>query len=365
MLDKGSNVNVICPSVTVVIVHHHGLEMLERCLDSLIKTNYNNMHIVLVDNGSSDGTVDFMNKVYGDQVEVIRSEVNLGFVGGNNIALQVVKSKYVVMMNDDTVVTSNWLKFLVEVAEENPSVGACQPKLLSLANPRFFDYSGAAGGMLDVHGVPFCRGRIFDSIEIDKGQYDKNAEIFWACGAAILIRNEILGALGFLDEIFFAHMEEIDLCWGLQLLGYKVMSVPLSLVYHVGGGTALQERLFLKHRNNLFLLVKNFSASSLLKYLPRRVFLDLFAFLFFLIKDVSRSLCIVKAYLSMLKNLKKVILSRYLIQEKRNVTDSEIIKGMVRKSVVIQYYLLGRRCFSQIQGLPYRMKTYIANKLKS
>jgi len=351
------------PSVTIIIVHYRGLEKLRRCLDSLFDTRYDNFRVVLVDNGSTDGSADFVKKMYGNRVDVIRSEANLGFVGGNNLALQRVRSKYAVLLNDDTVVDPDWLRYLVEVAESDPSVGACQPKLLSLTDPRYFEYNGCVGGMLDVYGVPFCRGRVFDSIEEDRGQYDTAADVFWAGGAAILVGSKALNETGLLDELFYAHMEEIDFCWRMRLLGYKVKSVPKSVVYHLGGSTPLTGIFYLKHRNNLVVLLKNFSASSLLRYFPARVILDVLSLLFFLKKDKTRSVPLVKAYFWLLRNLKAVFVSRSLVQIKRRVPDSEIIKAMARKSVAIQYYVLGRKRFSQLQGLPCEREDYIRSNV--
>lgn len=348
------------PSVSVIIVHYRGLEILRRCFESLFKTRYNNFRVVFVDNGSSDGSVEFVKSLDDDRVDVIRSERNLGFVGGNNLALRRVRSKYVVLLNDDTVVDPNWLRYLVEVAESDPLIGACQPKLLSLTDPRYFEYNGAVGGFLDVWGVPLTRGRVFDSAEEDKGQYDTVVECFWASGAAMFLRVKALREAGLLDSLLYAHMEEIDLSWRLRLLGYKVVSVPASVVYHLGGGTPLGGVFYLKQRNNLIVMLKNFSASSLLRYFPIRVVFDVLSLLFFLRKDKTRSICIVKAYSWLLRNLRAVFRSRYSVQRNRKVSDSEIIKAMVRKSVAIQYYILGRKYFSQLKGLPCELKSYMS-----
>lgn len=347
------------PSVSVIIVHHRGRKILRRCLDSLFNTIYDNFRVVLVDNGSRDGSVNTVKTTHGDRLKVIRSEVNLGFVGGNNLALRQVRSKYVVLLNDDTVVDPDWLRYLVEAAEYDTSIGACQPKLLSLADPRYFEYNGCVGGMLDIYGIPLCRGRVFNIIEEDRGQYDTPTEVFWAGGAAIFIRRKALNEAGLLDQMFYAHMEEIDFCWRMRLLGYKVTSVPKSVVYHLGGGTPLGGIFYLKHRNNLIVMLKNFSTSNLLRYFPVRLVFDLFSLLFFLRTDKARSVCICKAYSWLLRNLREVFSSRYSVQKKRKVSDSKIIKAMIRRSVAIQYYILGRKFFSQLQGLPYELKNYI------
>ena len=348
--EVGLQKTALQPCVTVIIVHYNGIERLDNCLSSLFNSQYDNLQVVLVDNGSKDNSVDFVKKIYHGRLKIIRSEANLGFVGGNNLALRQVKSKYVVLLNDDTVVVPDWLSYLVDVAEGDSSIGACQPKLLSLTAPRYFEYNGCAGGMLDVYGVPLCRGRIFDVIEEDKGQYDITAEIFWAGGAAFFIRRQVLDEAGLLDENFFAHMEEIDLCWRIRLLGYKILSVPNSIVYHVGNSTFLPEKFYLKHRNNLIMLLKNYSTFNLLRFFTMRMALDTMSFIYFLTKkDRNRSFCIPKAYPWLLKNPGKVYQSRRRVQKLRKVPDKEIIKKLIKKSVAIQHYIMKRKYFSQIQ----------------
>jgi GT2 family glycosyltransferase len=339
------------PSVCVVIVHHKGVEILSECLASVFKTTYRNMHVVLVDNGSKDGSVAIVQKLYGNRLFLVKSEANLGFVGGNNLALRQVEGDYVVLLNDDTVVHPEWLQHLVEVAEADHSIGALQPKLLSLSDPQYFEYNGCAGGMLDVYGVPLCRGRVFDTIEKDEGQYDDVAEIAWASGAAILIRQNVLKDVGLLDDMFYAHMEEIDFCWRVRLKGYKIMAVPKAVVYHRGGGTPLGEKFYLKQRNNLIVMVKNYSSSSLLRFLPGRAALDAFSFFYFsLRRNSGRCLSILKAYVDLLSMLKGIIEGRHKVQRNRIVPDYSILKIMLKKSVAIQHYLMRKTSFNSLSG---------------
>jgi GT2 family glycosyltransferase len=338
---------VLHPCVSVVIVHHRGVEQLLNCLESLFKTDYDNLQVFLVDNGSEDNSVDFVEKIY--QLKIIRSETNLGFVGGNNLALKQVWGKFVVLLNDDTEVAPDWLSRLVDVADSDSSIGAVQPKLLSLTAPRYFEYNGCAGGMMDAYGVPLCRGRVFDVIEEDRGQYDSTSEIFWAGGAAILINREILNKTGLLDENFFAHMEEIDLCWRIRLLGYRILSVPSAIVYHLGGGTSVPEKHYLKHRNNLVMMLKNYSNAGLLRFFSLRMALDAMCFLYYFAKrDRSRSFCVPRSYAWLLRNLGNVYRSRKVVQRLRTVSDREIIRRMIKKSVVIQHFLMKRKYFNQI-----------------
>lgn len=349
------------PSVCLIIVHYKGLDILKKCLESVFSTNYPNFQVILVDNGSTDGSSAHAAGFYEHKTNLIRSDVNLGFVAGNNLALRQAKADYIVLLNDDVIVDPNWLAELVYEAERKPEIGACQPKLRSLQDPRYFEYNGACGGMLDIYGVPLTRGRVFDLAEEDSGQYDKTAEIFWASGAALFLRGNVIREVGLLDEMFYAHMEEIDLCWRMRLAGYKVFSVPKSTVYHLGGGTPLPEKFYLKQRNNLITIMKNYGGWSLLRFFPLRVVQDLFSFIYYLIrKEKTRSLPILTAYYWLLKNLRPVLLSRYIIQSQRKVKDEEIIEAMVRKSVAIQHYLLRRKYFSELGGLPREVKYYMA-----
>jgi len=353
------------PSVTIIIVHHRGRKILQQCLESLFNSNYDNFNVILVDNGSKDGSVEYAEELYHGKLEVIRSKVNLGFVRGYNLALKKVNSKYVVLLNDDTVPDSNWLRFLVDASEKDPSIGACQPKLKSFITPKYFEYNGACGGMLDTYGTPLCRGRIFDLAEEDREQYDTVAEVFWASGAAMFLCTKAVRETGLLDEMLYAHMEEIDLSWRMRLLGYHVICVPQSVVYHVGGSTwanrPLEEQLYLKHRNNLIVMLKNYATYNLMRFFIMRIFLDAGSLIYSLAKeDVKKLVCILRAYSWILRNLRLILASRKHIQKSRRVPDKEIISAMVKKSVAIQYYLLRRKFFSDLQGLPLSLGHFIS-----
>ena len=356
------------PLVTVIVVHHRGHEILQRCLESLFNSNYDNFKVILVDNGSEDGSVEYVEKLYHEKLEVIRSEVNLGFAKGYNLVLGKVNSKYVVLLNDDTVLDSNWLKFLVQASEKNPSIGSCQPKLKSFTTSNYFEYNGACGGMLDIYGTPLCRGRIFDFAEEDKGQYDTTAEVFWASGAAMFLRTKVLRETGLLDEMLYAHMEEIDLSWRMRLLGYHVLCVPQSVVYHVGGSTwanrPLQEQLYLKHRNNLIVMLKNYEIHNLIRFFTVRIFLDIGLLIYSLAKENGKkSICVLRAYSWILRNFQLVLAARRHVQNRRRVSDNKIISAMVKKSVAIQYYLLGRKFFSNLHDLPLGLDHYMSRNI--
>jgi GT2 family glycosyltransferase len=213
--------------------------------------------------------------------------------------------------------------------------------------------------MLDVYGVPLTRGRLFETAELDLGQYDTRVEVFWASGAALFARRRLIVKAGLLDELFYAHMEEIDLSWKLRLMGYSVMSVPSSVVFHMGGNTPIPSKSYLKQRNNLIILLKNYSYSSLIRYLPARMALDGLSIWYSIAgKDKGRPWTVVAAYMWAFRNLKRIFKSRQRSQAVRMVSDSSIISAMLKRSVVIQYYLLKRRRFGQLSGLPLPLGSY-------
>lgn len=242
----------------VVILNWNGRQHLERFLPSVVRHTPAWADIIVADNGSTDSSVEFVTSNY-PTVKIIRLVQNFGFAGGYNKALQEVNSEYFVLLNSDVEVTEGWLEPLIATLSDNPNVGAIAPKIRSLCEPEKFEYAGAAGGYIDILGYPFCRGRILSTVECDKGQYNDRRDIFWASGAAFCCRAELFKRLGGFDTDFFAHMEEIDLCWRMQLAGYKIQVEPRSVVYHLGGGTLPNNspnKLYLNYRNNLMMLFK-------------------------------------------------------------------------------------------------------------
>ena len=248
----------------VVILNWNGKGFLQKYLPVLLEyTPPEYGRVIIADNGSTDGSTDFLKKNYPD-TRLIEFDRNYGFTGGYNRAFREIDAEYYILINSDIRVTEGWIGQLIDFMERHPDVGICMPKILSEAEPRKFEYAGACGGFIDRYGYPFCRGRILSEIEEDEGQYDTPMEIFWASGACMAVRSSIYRQLNGLDELFFAHMEEIDFCWRAQLLGWQVWNVPQSVIYHVGGGALPNEsprKLYLNFRNNLLMLHKN---------LPRR-----------------------------------------------------------------------------------------------
>ena len=265
--------------VAIVILNWNGRQMLERYLSTVLLYSCEEASVIVADNASTDDSVEFL-KTHFPDVPTILLDQNYGFADGYNKALAQVEAEYYLLLNSDVEVTHHWLTPLLEFMDSHPEVAACQPKLLSMADKDCFEYAGASGGFLDRLGYPFCRGRIFDTVEPDNGQYDYAMEIMWATGACLLIRSEDYWNVGGLDGRFFAHNEEIDLCWRLRLLGRKIYCIPESAVCHVGGGTLPKGnpmKTFLNFRNNLTMLYKNLPEKDLRPVMRWRWFLDYLA----------------------------------------------------------------------------------------
>ncbi|TAE51433.1 MAG: glycosyltransferase family 2 protein [Bacteroidetes bacterium] len=264
------------PSVTVVLLNWNGRSWLEQFLPFLAASTYPAMRVLVVDNASSDDSVSWL-KAHYPEVSCLVLDQNYGFAEGNNRAIPYVDTPYFVLLNSDVEVSPGWLEPLVAAAESHPDAASVQPKIRAWRQRDTFEYAGAAGGYLDSLGYPFCRGRIFDQLEKDEGQYETQTEIAWATGACCLIRTEVVKKIGLFDADFFAHMEEIDFCWRAQNQGYKILCEPQSVVWHVGGGTLPQgnpRKTFLNVRNSLVCLLKNLSLPRLLPVLIARLLLD-------------------------------------------------------------------------------------------
>ena len=334
------------PSVAIVILNWNGRKFLQQFLPSVMASVYANKRVIVADNASTDDSVAFVKEQYPG-VEIIINAVNEGFAKGYNSALKQVQSDYYVLLNSDVEVTPGWITPLIELMESDASIAACQPKLLAFNNKSNFEYAGASGGWLDKFGYPFMRGRVFDVCEEDRGQYNTVQQCFWASGAAMFVKAEVYHAMGGLDEYFFAHQEEIDLCWRMQLAGYKVYVQPASVVYHVGGGTLPKgnsKKTFLNFRNNLIMLVKNLPVGSALWKIPFRIGLDaVSAWQNLLRGDSGYFMAIVKAHVHFFKWL--------LFEKKQSIfpkRKSGQLKGWYNGLVVWQYFIQKKKTFSEI-----------------
>ncbi len=286
-------------STAIVILNWNGKKFLEKFLSSVVGSTYLNKQIIVADNASTDDSVQFLKEQY-PQVRLIQNNSNEGFAKGYNTALKQVQADIYVLLNSDVEVSPGWIEPVIELMGSDNTIAACQPKILAYHNKDQFEYAGASGGWIDKFGYPFLRGRVFDDCEKDEGQYNDAVPCFWASGAALFVRASVYHDLGGLDEFFFAHQEEIDLCWRIQLAGYKIYVQPASVVYHVGGGTLPKGnslKTFLNFRNNLIMLAKNLPAGAAIWKLPFRIFLDaISAWRGLLSGDGGYFLAIVKAH---------------------------------------------------------------------
>jgi GT2 family glycosyltransferase len=260
-----------------VVLNWNGKKFLERFLPYLQQSTYPGLRIWLADNGSTDDSVAFVRYKFPG-IQIVINPTNEGFAQGYNSALKQIDSDFYVLLNSDVEVEPGWIEPMVAKMEQDKNIAACQPKILDWNRRTHFEYAGGAGGWMDRYGYPFCRGRVFDSIEEDRGQYDQSGPVFWASGAAMFIRAELYHQMGGFDPFFFAHQEEIDLCWRIQHAGYQVYACPESVVYHVGGGTLPQgssRKIFLNFRNNLIMLWKNLGHAERCWKIPYRLALDL------------------------------------------------------------------------------------------
>ncbi len=311
----------------------------------MLASTFPGLRVIVADNASTDDSLAFLQSQY-PAVETLTHPVNEGFAGGYNWALKRVAADYYILLNSDVEVTPGWVEPVITMMEQDNKIGACQPKLLAYADPASFEYAGASGGWIDVLGYPFSRGRVFDVCEKDEHQYDEPAPVFWACGAAMFIRSHIYHELGGLDADFFAHQEEIDLCWRMQLAGYTVMSCPQSVVYHVGGGTLPRggRKVFLNFRNNLIMLCKNLPWYEKIWKLPFRFLLDAVSgWKGLLAGDKAFFVAICQAHWAVVK---WIIGSHYTRPHTRKPLKN--LTGVYRGMVVWQYFVNRRTRFHEI-----------------
>lgn len=327
--------------VAVIILNWNGEKLLREFLPYVVDTTDTAIaDVIVADNGSTDGSLALLDKSF-PSVKVIRFAENHGFADGYNRAIANCREyPLTVLLNSDVATTDGWLQPLAEFMEARTDVGACQPKVLSYRNPDTFEYAGACGGYIDRHGYPYCRGRIFAVCEKDQGQYDSTAEVFWATGAALMVRTELYLQAGGLDPRFFAHMEEIDLCWRIQLSGYKICAVPTSVIHHLGGGSlpaSNPRKTYLNFRNNLLMLHKNLPDSTRRRTLLLRRLLDTLAWAKFIATfDIANARAIWRAH-------------RDFAGMRRQYTqhpERDLLRG--RPDILTAYYLLGRKRFCDI-----------------
>ncbi len=334
--------------IAVVILNYNTRQYLEKFLPSVCSNAGDGVEVVVADNASTDDSVGFMRQYY-PQVRIIELEKNYGFTGGYNRALSQVDAEYYVLLNSDVEVGRNWLQPMLKLVNNNPLIAAVQPKLLAYHDRESFEYAGASGGFIDKYGFPFCRGRIFESLEKDKGQYDDHCRVFWASGAALFIKAEVYHAVGGLDDDFFAHMEEIDLCWRIQNAGYEVWTCPESVVYHVGGGTLQKSnprKTYYNFRNGLILLLKNLPSNKIARVILARLLFDhIAAYRFLLQGKFGDFKAIASAHKHFLLHYKHWRKKRQVLKNNIAYFNPEVFRG----SIVWQHFIRKVRHYSQLK----------------
>jgi hypothetical protein len=337
----------IQPRVAVVILNWNGQQHLANFLPSVLASTYTNLSIIVGDNASTDTSVAWLQEVY-PQIKVIENDKNYGFAGGYNQILAQVDADYFVLLNSDVEVTPDWIEPVVDLLEKNPYAAAAQPKILSYADKKSFEYAGAAGGFIDFLGYPFCRGRIFDTIEKDYGQYEKETEIFWASGAALFIKKEAWLLAGGFDESLFAHMEEIDLCWRLKRKGHRIKVVPSSVVYHVGGGTLdymSPQKTYLNFRNSLLMITKNHDGNVFMKIFYRLILDGMAGLLFFVKGSPRHTYSVLRAHFSYYRLLTTMLKKRSEMKETHTQFNKE---GVYRGSILWAKYVKKIHRYAQL-----------------
>jgi hypothetical protein len=328
----------------IIILNWNGQKLLEQFLPSVVNFSSELAEIYIADNASTDTSIKFVKKFY-PSIKIIENKTNEGYAKGYNEALAAVEADIYCLLNSDVEVTKDWLKPILEVFKKEEKTAIIQPKLLDFKDKTKFEYAGGAGGFLDIYGYPYCRGRVFNDLETDNGQFNDVSDIFWASGACLFIRSKIYHHLDGLDEDYFAHQEEIDLCWRTQNIGYKIKYVGTSTVFHVGGAT-LQEtnphKTYLNFRNSLLNVVKNVPKKWFLFVVFSRLILDGIAGIKFLIElRPVHTFAILRAHISFYKNFFKFLAKRKRLQKKQDYN--------LHTSIVWQYFILGRKKFKDLK----------------
>jgi GT2 family glycosyltransferase len=342
--------------VAVVILNWNGKSFLQKFLPSVVSCNCSFSEIIVADNASTDDSIAFLKENY-PAIKIIVNQENGGFAKGYNDALKHVQAEYYVLLNSDVEVSAGWIEAVIALMDTDKNIAACQPKIRAYNDREFFEYAGAAGGFIDKYGYPFCRGRILDHLEKDKGQYDDVREIFWATGACMFVRSECFHKVNGFDEDFFAHMEEIDLCWRLKNLGHKIMYCPDSTVYHVGGGTLSKtspRKTYLNFRNNLQLICKNHPPQYFVPKLLWRMILDGIAGIKFLISgQFTHFVAILKAHFSFYASFSGTMKKRRAL--KKEITQ-HTTSAVYLHSIISDFYLRGKKTFLEIDKPDHFMK---------
>ena len=330
------------PLVSVIIPHWNGIDVLSECLESMAQTQYDPFEIIVVDNASTDGSPDWVSLNY-PQMKLIENDQNYGYAGGCNRGAKAATGDYLVFLNNDTIQDPNWLSPLADFLNLNPKVAAVQPKVLNFFDRTRFDYAGGAGGWIDVLGFPFARGRVLQELETDEGQYNAMRPIFWASGTALMVRKVDFEAAGGFDEIFFAHQEEIDLCWKFRLMEKETWAIPSAVVYHKNAVTLpmfSRQKQYLNHRNSFLMVLTNYSLPITLYMTPIRFALEWVALIYALVRlDMNHALGILQSLFWILTHPQIIWKRRRHTKRIRTVKDKDVLPWIYWGSVVFDYYI--------------------------
>ena len=339
------------PKVSIIIPHWNGIEILSECLDSLTQTEYSDKEIIVVDNASTDGSPDWVNINY-PSVKLIENDQNYGYAGGCNRGADAATGDYLIFLNNDTIQDPKWIDPLVDFLDLNPDVAAVQPKILNFFDQTKFDYAGGAGGWLDILGYPFARGRVFLEQEQDMGQYDKMRPIFWASGTALMVRKSDFESANGFDETFFAHQEEIDLCWKFRLMDKEIWAVPSGIVYHKNALTLpmfSRRKQYLNHRNSLLMVLCNYSLPLTLYIMPIRIALEFVALVYSLLcLDMNHFAGILQSLFWVFTHPHVIWRRRRIVKRIRKVKDKQVLPWLYWGSVVFDYYIRRKKISSDI-----------------
>ena len=359
-LCKVSLENIFMPKVSVIMAHYRKQGDADEALNSVFKTAYSDFEVIFVDNASNDGAVEYFGKKY-PRLKVAKNDANRGSGAAWNTGFHLINpaSKYVAFVDCDVVFDPDWLSEMVTVAENDPRIGGCQPKILSFWKPSMFEYNGSAGMWMDAYGYALNRGRIFHCIEKDVGQYDSNCETFFIGGSVLMARCDVIRRVGLFDESFFIYHEELDLAWRIRLSGCKLFCVPSSVVWHKGGGKMDRTTMFRKYKNNVYMMIKNYGLKNLCRYLPLRFVLDIISML-------KNGITPILAYAWLLRELKLVWSHREEVQSKvRRVPDGELMKLIVKQPSPILHYVRGYVTWANFVALNPNMHGSLKFSLKS
>ena len=338
-------------SVSIVIPHWNNVDVLSECLESILNTDFENFETIVVDNASTDNSVALVRSNYPN-VKLIENDKNYGYAGGCNIGAEAASGDFLIFLNNDTVQEKDWISNLIKTINSDDKIAAVQPKILNYYDRNVFDYAGGSGGHMDIYCFPFARGRIFSFQENDEGQYNNKEKCFWSSGTCFMVRRELFQKAGGFDESFFAHMEEIDMCWRLYAMGFEVWVEPDSVVYHKNALTLpmySHKKYYLNHRNSLLMLLGNYSIKNIfLIGIPRLILEKIACFYSILMLDWRHFTAILRSLFWIIFHPNVIMKKRKSFSKIRTITDKKIMENMMQSSIVIKYYLLKKQAYLDI-----------------